>query len=132
MMSPVPPMLFLEACAAAVTENAEWVPPMEYGALYLRPILFGSGGDLGVGPSSEYTFCIYATPVGSYFAAGAGGARMKLEVTHHRAAPLGIGHVKAAGNYAPCFQAQKEARADGYSDVIYTDAASGYCIEEVA
>merc|ERR1719387_215220 len=132
LMSPVNPATFLEACSLAVIENADWVPPQDLGALYLRPLLFGSGADLGVGPSSEYTFCIYVTPVGSYFKAGAGGARMKLETLHHRAAPLGTGYVKAAGNYAPCFQAQKEARADGYSDVIYTNAAEGEFIEEVA
>ena len=30
-------------------------------------MLFGSGAGMGVGPSSEYTFCVFCTPVGSYF-----------------------------------------------------------------
>lgn len=131
LMPPVPTSLFLEACSLAVTANAAWVPPVGVGALYLRPILFGSGADLGVKPSSEYTFCIYATPVGKYFGPGSGGARMKLCSDHQRAAPAGVGNVKAGGNYAQCFAAQKEAKHDGFSDVIYLDVA-GECIEEAA
>ena len=47
--------------------NCAWVPPAGKGALYLRPLLFGSGGALGVGPSPEYTFLVYCSPVGGYF-----------------------------------------------------------------
>jgi branched-chain amino acid aminotransferase len=131
MMPPVPVQLFIEACSLAVKENAEWVPPCGDGALYLRPLLFGSGADLGVKPSSEYMFVIYCTPVGQYFGPGTSGARMKFCLDHHRAAPSGVGHVKAGGNYAQCFRAQLEAKQDGFSDVIYLDVGAEY-IEEAA
>mmetsp|Transcript_129176 Transcript_129176/g.227453 ORF Transcript_129176/g.227453 Transcript_129176/m.227453 type:complete len:408 (+) Transcript_129176:80-1303(+) len=131
MMPAVPTDLYLEACSMAVRENADWVPPVGKGALYLRPLLFGSGADLGVKPSSEYTFVVYVAPVGKYFGPGSGGARMKLEMEHQRAAPAGIGHVKAAGNYAQCFAAQRDAKYDGFSDVIYLDVNGEY-IEEAA
>lgn len=131
LMPPVPTQVFVEAVSLAVRENAQWVPPAGEGALYLRPILFGSGADLGVKPSSEYMFVIYCTPVGQYFGPGTAGARMKFCMDHHRAAPLGIGHVKAAGNYAQCFRAQLEAKSDGFSDVIYLDPNAEY-IEEAA
>eukprot|EP00929_Paragymnodinium_shiwhaense_P000812 TRINITY_DN101017_c0_g1_i1.p1 TRINITY_DN101017_c0_g1~~TRINITY_DN101017_c0_g1_i1.p1 ORF type:complete len:422 (-),score=92.73 TRINITY_DN101017_c0_g1_i1:357-1544(-) len=131
LMPAVPQQLFLEAVSAAVKENADLVPPCGEGALYLRPLLFGSGSDLGVKPSSEYTLVIYVSPVGQYFGPGTTGARMQLCFDHHRAAPKGIGHVKAAGNYAQCFGAQKEAKADGFSDVIYLDAGGDH-IEEAA
>lgn len=130
-MPAVPQQLFLEAISAAVQENADLVPPCGQGALYLRPLLFGSGADLGVKPSSEYTLVIYVSPVGQYFGPGTKGARMQLCNEHHRAAPKGIGHVKAAGNYAQCFGAQREAKADGFSDVIYMDAGGDH-IEEAA
>jgi branched-subunit amino acid aminotransferase/4-amino-4-deoxychorismate lyase len=39
------------------------------GALYLRPLLMGSGPILGLGPAPSYTFCVYAAAVGSYFKA---------------------------------------------------------------
>jgi branched-subunit amino acid aminotransferase/4-amino-4-deoxychorismate lyase len=43
------------------------VPPLGKGALYLRPLLMGSGPILGLGPAPAYTFAIYAAAVGSYF-----------------------------------------------------------------
>ena len=43
------------------------VPPQGKGALYLRPLLMGSGPILGLAPAPEYTFLIYAAPVGNYF-----------------------------------------------------------------
>jgi len=131
-MPPVPTQLFLEACSAAVRENAEWVPPCGQGALYLRPLLFGSGADLGVKPSSAYTFLIYVSPVGKYFGPGTTGARMQLCRDHQRAAPAGVGHVKAVGNYAQCFSAQREAKADGFSDVIYLDVGAQFIDEAAA
>merc|ERR1719419_779623 len=129
VMPPVPEDLFLAAVAEAVRANAEWVPPAGEGAFYLRPMLFGSGGKLGVAASPEFTFLVYGAPVGQYFKVG--GARMRIETKHQRAAPLGCGDVKAAGNYAPCFAAQKEARDAGFSDIIYLDV-TGKNIEEAA
>jgi len=129
MMPPVPTQLFMQGISMAVKENADWVPPCGEGALYLRPLLFGSGADLGVKPSSEYTFAVYVAPVGRYFAAG---ARMQFCRDHQRAAALGVGHVKAVGNYVQCFSAQRNAKADGFSDVIYLDAAGEYIDEAAA
>jgi len=131
LMPKVPIHLFVQACEIAVKENAEYVPPVGQGALYLRPLLFGSGADLGVKPSTEYTFVVFVSPTGSYFGAGSVGARMRLCIDHNRAAPLGVGNVKCAGNYAQCFKAQKDAKGDGFSDVIYTDVDGKY-IEEAA
>jgi len=129
LMPPVPTQLFLEAIGTAVKENGHWVPPVGQGALYMRPLLFGSGADLGVKPSSHYTFVTYVSPVGKYFG---GAARMQLCFDHQRAAPAGVGDVKAAGNYAPCFSAQREAKADGFSDVIYLDVTGKYIDEAAA
>lgn len=46
------------------------VPPREKGALYMRPLLLGTGAVLGVAPSPEYTFLVYASPVGKYLKVG--------------------------------------------------------------
>ncbi len=40
---------------------------MGKGSLYMRPLLIGSAPVLGVGPSPEYTFTVYAAAVGTYF-----------------------------------------------------------------
>lgn len=129
VIQPIPGKLFLEMVAAVVRANADWVPPAGKGDLYLRPLLFGSGGALGVAPSPEFTMVIYVAPVGKYFASG---ARLKVESGHQRAAPRGVGSTKAAGNYAPCFEAQAAVKAKGFSDVIYLDAVAGANLEEAA
>merc|ERR1712032_1204509 len=67
MMSRVPDKVFLQVLQAVVKENSHLVPPHGEGALYLRPLLFGSGAQLGLAPSAEYTFLIYVAPVGDYF-----------------------------------------------------------------
>lgn len=112
-MPPVPQPVFMKALQAVVVENSQLVPPPGEGALYLRPILFGSGAQLGLGASPEYTFLTYASPVGEYFKGTVGGARMKIEREHSRAAPRGSGNAKAGGNYAPCFKYQRQAKEQG-------------------
>jgi hypothetical protein len=80
LMPPVPDATFVEAVSAVAAANARFVPPTGAGALYLRPLVFGSGGKLGVAASSEFTFVVWCSPVGNYFrtngtdAGGGGGA----------------------------------------------------------
>ncbi|CDY27928.1 BnaCnng05130D [Brassica napus] len=57
---------FVEAVKQTVIANKKLVPPPGKGALYIRPLLIGSGANLGVAPAPEYTFLIYASPVGDY------------------------------------------------------------------
>jgi len=131
-MPPVPMDLFLKTMQTIVQENAHLVPPAGNGALYLRPLVFGSGPTLGLGPSINFHFLTYAAPVGEYYKGAIGGARMKLEKNHDRAAPNGVGCFKVGGNYAPCFKYQMLARSQGYNDVIYFDSVEGKRLEEVA
>jgi branched-chain amino acid aminotransferase len=104
-LPPVPVSVFVSAADAVVRGNARWVPPTGKGALYLRPLLFGSGAALGVAPSPEATFAIYCSPVGNYFAATSAATLKAIRLLavrgYCRAAPGGSGGVKAAGNYAP-------------------------------
>ncbi|HPT22887.1 MAG TPA: aminotransferase class IV, partial [Bacteroidales bacterium] len=70
-MAPVPMELFKEAIFKAVKMNERFVPPYGSGAsLYIRPLLYGSGAEVGVKPASEYTFIVFVTPVGPYFKGG--------------------------------------------------------------
>lgn len=70
-MAPVPEELFREAVFTAVRLNEKFVPPYGSGAsLYVRPVLYGSGAEVGVKPASEYTFIVFVTPVGPYFKGG--------------------------------------------------------------
>ena len=66
-MPPPPVELYVEAVTAAVRANAAWVPPRGRGALYLRPLLMGTGPILGLGPAPAYTLVVFAAAVGCYF-----------------------------------------------------------------
>ena len=82
-------------------------------------------------PSPKFSFVIYATPVGDYFSTGAAGAKMKVERTHDRAAGRGQGWLKMGGNYAPCFRFVRQARGEGFTDVLYMDAKTGEKVGEM-
>ena len=130
-MPPVPEEIFLDAVIKTVRENSRWVPPMGKGALYIRPLLMGSGPILGVAPAPEYTFLVFASPVGPYFKGGITPTSLRVSERFHRAAPGGSGGVKAIGNYAPGMIPSKMAKKEGYSEIIYLDAVNHRYIEEV-
>lgn len=58
-MPELPEAVFLEACRRCVAANLEFVPPYgphgSGGSLYLRPLYFGSGGELQLMPPNEFT-----------------------------------------------------------------------------
>ena len=65
MMAEPPLELFKEMMMKVVKLNDKYIPPYGTGAaLYLRPLLFGSGPQVGVKPAEEYTFMIFVGPVG--------------------------------------------------------------------
>ena len=65
---PAPPTdLFVGAVQQLVRDNQDYVPPQGKGSLYIRPLLMGSGGILGLGPAPSYTFAIFCAAVGAYF-----------------------------------------------------------------
>ncbi len=69
IMMAVPPVeLFGEMIFKAIKLNEKYVPPYGYGAsLYLRPLLIGTGAEVGVKPADEYLFMVFVGPVGPLF-----------------------------------------------------------------
>jgi len=130
-MPPVPESIFIDAVEQCVQANLRWVPPTGKGAMYVRPLLMGSGAILGVAPAPEYTFLVYVTPVGPYFKGGVSAIDLLISEEYHRAAPGGSGGVKAIGNYAPGMMPSKKAKAAGFAEVIYLDAETHTYVEEV-
>jgi branched-chain amino acid aminotransferase len=62
--------IFMRAIQLAVQKNSHNLPPPGDGVkLYLRPMLMGTGQQLGLYPSPEISFLIYVSPTGNYFAA---------------------------------------------------------------
>ncbi len=132
LMAPVPQELFYEAVVKAVKLNEEFVPPYGTGAsLYIRPLLFGSGAEVGVRPAKEYMFVVFVTPVGPYFKEGFNPVRIAIVRDSDRAAPLGTGTFKVGGNYAASLRGVEKARKAGYSSPMYLDAKEKKYIDEI-
>lgn len=130
-MPPVPENLYLAAVYSVVAANARWVPPPGKGALYIRPLLWGTGAVLGVNPAPSYSFVIYTSPVGPYFKGGFKPIRLIVAKHHFRAAPGGTGNVKAIGNYASGLILSRTVKKHGYGEILYLDAVHQRYIEEV-
>lgn len=120
----VPPLeLFIDMVKQVVKANERFIPPYGTGAsLYIRPVLFGSGPQVGVKPADEYLLIIFVTPVGPYYKEGFNPIRVIIDRDHDRAAPLGTGHIKAGGNYGASLISSEEAHDKGYPSVLYLDA----------
>jgi branched-chain amino acid aminotransferase len=131
LMARVPKEKFMEAVVKAVKLNAKFVPPYESGAtLYIRPVLFGSGAEVGVKPAKEYMFIIFVTPVGPYFKGGFQTTPFVIMREFDRSAPLGMGKYKVGGNYAASLVGGKKAHELGYSNIFYLDAREKKYIDE--
>lgn len=131
LMAEVPVSIFKEAIIEAVKLNEKYIPPYGTGAtLYIRPLLIGTGPEVGVKPSKEYMFMVFVTPVGPYFKEGFKPVDIMICREFDRAAPLGTGHVKVGGNYAASLISLKSAQEKGFSTALYLDAKEKLYIDE--
>jgi|TARA_B100000470_G_scaffold102376_1_gene79049 branched-chain amino acid aminotransferase len=122
---------FINAVKETVLDNIDYVPPYNKGTLYVRPIVWGTSPAIGVKPVEEYTFMVFVSPVGPYFKGGIRPLHLKINKDYHRAAPKGIGHIKAIGNYSASLYPLSEAKSEGYDEVLYLDAKDDTFLEEV-
>lgn len=131
LMPELPTEKFREAVLKVVKLNERFIPPYESGAtLYIRPLLLGTGAQVGVHPANEYLFLIFVTPVGPYFKGGFACNPYVIVRDYDRAAPLGTGRYKVGGNYAASLLANKKAHDAGYSSEFYLDAKEKKYIDE--
>lgn len=131
LMPELPVEKFEEAVRKVVLLNQRFIPPYESGSsLYLRPLLIGTGAQVGVKPAVEYLFLIFVTPVGPYFKNGFQPSKVCIMRGYDRAAPHGTGMVKVGGNYAASLRAGEKARQGGYAAVLYLDPKEKKYIDE--
>jgi branched-chain amino acid aminotransferase len=129
---PVPdPELMKEGIKAVVRADADWVPAEPGTSLYIRPTLIATEAFLGVRPSNRYLFFVINSPVGSYYGGGMRPVKIWIERDQTRAAPGGLGAVKAAANYAASLKAAVAAKERGYEQVLWLDAKNHEMLEEV-
>ena len=122
---------FRDAILKVIKLNERFVPPYESGAsLYIRPLLIGTGAQVGVHPASEYMFIVFVTPVGPYLKGGFSTNPYVIIRQYDRSAPLGTGVYKVGGNYAASLRANKMAHDMGYSCEFYLDAKEKKYIDE--
>lgn len=118
-----------------VTQRLAHLVPERPGALYLRPATIGTSDSLGVAPSDEYDFFVIASPVGGYFkdvsAEKPVAVKIKITDKYVRAAAGGTGMAKTGGNYAASLRAIQEAKAEGFSNVLFLDAKEHTYVEEL-
>jgi branched-chain amino acid aminotransferase len=131
VMEPPSEELFLSMATKLVLLNKSYVPPYGTGAsLYLRPFLIGSSPHIGVHASEEYVFIMLATPMGPYYKDGFFPVKAYIQEEYDRAAPRGVGNVKAAGNYAAGMMGDLDGKKKGYPICLYLDAGTHLYIDE--
>ncbi|MFC1746173.1 branched-chain amino acid aminotransferase, partial [Candidatus Riflebacteria bacterium] len=131
VMPVFPEEKFLDAVHKVVAANIEYIPPYGTGgALYVRPVLYGTSPKIGVQPAEEYTLIIMVMPVGPYYKGGITPVEALIVDGFDRAAPMGVGNVKVAGNYAAALEPGRLAKQQGYPINLFLDAKEHKYIDE--
>ena len=118
LMLPVPDAAQLnELIRDTVAANAEDTPDAP-GALYVRPVLFGTEPHVASGsfPSSEACLCVLVGPVADYFSS-ARALRVVVDEDHARSTER-LGSTKTGGNYAASLGLVTAAREEQGADQI--------------
>jgi branched-chain amino acid aminotransferase len=119
LVLPVPDPAQLRGMVRAVIERCREAVPEAPGALYLRPILFGTTANIGAAatPSAEASLLVLASPVWDYFAGGMKPLRILVDDENTRSAAQ-MGMVKTGGNYAAAMGPTLAARAKYQVDQV--------------
>jgi branched-chain amino acid aminotransferase len=112
------PVQLAEMVRAVIARCREAVPEAP-GALYLRPILFGTTANIGAAatPAADASLLVLASPVWDYFAGGMKPLRILVDDEHTRSAAQ-MGMVKTGGNYAAAMGPTLAARAKYQVDQV--------------
>ncbi len=126
-MAVVPKDIFMDGMMQLIDLDKAWIPSKPGHALYIRPFVFASEARFGVKISDEYRFIIFTGPVPSLYA---NPVKVKVETQYIRAAKGGTGFAKCGGNYGASFLPTKNAKQEGYDQVLWTDGTTHEFIEE--
>ena len=119
LVLPEPDAAQLAGMVRSVITRCREAAPEAPGALYLRPILFGTTANIGAAatPASEAMLVVLASPVWDYFAGGAKPLRILVDDENTRSAAH-MGMVKTGGNYAAALGPTLSARAKYQADQV--------------
>jgi branched-chain amino acid aminotransferase len=119
LVLPEPDAAQVAEMVRAVINRCRDAVPEAPGALYLRPILFGTTANIGAAatPATEATLIVLASPVWDYFSGGMKPLRILVDDEHTRSAAQ-MGVVKTGGNYAAALGPTLNARAKYQADQV--------------
>jgi branched-chain amino acid aminotransferase len=130
----IPPFdeaLLLDALKTLLKIDGSWTPSHPQASLYIRPTIIATEPHLGVRPAKEYLLFIILGPVGPYYPEGFAPIKIHVEPYYTRAAPGGLGAVKAGASYGGSLLATEKAARKGYTQLLWLDAISHRFVEEV-
>ena len=119
LVLPEPPPALLGGMVRAVIKRCIEAVPEAPGALYLRPILFGTTANIGAAatPAVDASLIVLASPVWDYFSGGMKPLRILVDDENTRSAAQ-MGMVKTGGNYAAALGTTMRARAKHQVDQV--------------
>jgi branched-chain amino acid aminotransferase len=118
---------FTDAVAMLVSVDKHWIPDRGDISMYIRPFVIATEARLGVKVSEEYLFGILCSPMAQYYSKP---LRVKVETKYVRAVSGGVGFAKCGGNYGAAMYPTRQANAEGYDQVLWTDARDHEFLEE--
>jgi len=119
LVLPEPNAVQLADMVRGVIARCREAVPEAPGALYLRPILFGTTANIGAAatPAGDALLLVLASPVWDYFAGGMKPLRILVDDENTRSAAQ-MGMVKTGGNYAAAMGPTLSARASHQADQV--------------
>jgi branched-chain amino acid aminotransferase len=119
LVLPEPDAAQLADMVRAVVDRCRDAVPEAPGALYLRPILFGTTANIGAAatPTTDASLMVLASPVWDYFSGGVKPLRILVDDENTRSAAQ-MGMVKTGGNYAAALGPTLRARAKYQVDQV--------------
>jgi branched-chain amino acid aminotransferase len=121
----------LKALKELLKLDGDWTPSHPGSSLYIRPTVIATEPHLGVRPAKEYLFFIVLGPVGPYYREGFAPIKIYVENFYSRAAPGGLGEIKAGASYAGSLLATEIAAQKGYTQLLWLDSQNHKYVEEV-
>ncbi|MCF4102074.1 branched-chain amino acid aminotransferase [Gillisia sp. M10.2A] len=123
----IPEEYFMPALEELVKLEKDWIKKGFGNSLYIRPFVIATEAGVSASPSKNYKFMIICSPAKSYYT---GEVRVQFSERFSRAADGGVGSAKAAGNYGAQFYPTGLANAEGFQQIIWTDASTHEFLEE--
>ncbi len=130
-MPAIPVAEVLAALKQLIALDRDWVPSLPGTSLYIRPTMIATEAALGLHAAQRYRLFIICCPVGPYYPEGFKPTKIYVEEQYVRAVQGGVGEAKTSGNYAASLKAFQKAQEQGYTQVLWLDAAQHRYVEEV-